>query len=51
MAKDFVGCLGCFVKEHFNNLEEIRNYNGGLLVIHGRVDEVIAFKHGEQLVS
>lgn len=48
VAQDFVGCLGkCLLKEHFNNIEEIENYKGRLLVIHGKMDEVIAFRHGK----
>ena len=46
VAKDFAGCFGALVRTHFSNEEEIRNYKGNLLVIHGKIDEVIAHKHG-----
>lgn len=52
VAADFAGCFGKYlVKEHFNNLEEISNYDGRLLIIHGKMDEVIAFRHGEQVLE
>jgi len=38
--------LGWFVKQHFNNVEEIKKYHGYLLLIHGKIDEVIAHRHG-----
>lgn len=40
VATDFVGCscTKCFLKCHFNNLEELENYNGRLLIIHGQAD-------------
>lgn len=40
IATDFVGCscATCFIKCHFNNLEELERYNGRLLVIHGLAD-------------
>lgn len=37
------------MKDHFNNEETINYYEGDLLVIHGKEDEVINFKHGKQL--
>lgn len=51
VAKDIVGCAGSCIKCHFNNIEELREYYGNLLIIHGKVDEVIHFKHGEMLVN
>ena len=38
VATDFVGCIGKIVKCHFDNEEEIQNYNGRLLIIHGKSD-------------
>lgn len=35
VAVGMVGCLGCLIKQHFNNEEEIVNFTGDLLVIHG----------------
>lgn len=41
-----MGCVGCLVKQHFNNVEELTHYHGNLLVIHGKMDEVINHRHG-----
>lgn len=46
VAVDFVGCLGKCVIQHFDNIEEISNYTGNLLVVHGKIDEVINHRHG-----
>ena len=51
VAMDMVGCMGCVIKQHFDNEEEIVNFNGRLLVIHGEVDEVIGVLHGKNLVK
>lgn len=45
-----VGCMGCILKQHFDNESEIIKFNGRLLVIHGEADEVIAVGHGKKLV-
>jgi hypothetical protein len=45
-----VGCIGFMVKNHFSNSESILTHSGDLLVIHGRIDEVIKFGHGQALV-
>lgn len=41
-----VGCVGYIVKNHFSNEESVLTHEGDLLVIHGKRDEVIAFRHG-----
>lgn len=46
MSSDIAGCMSCILKQHFNNLEEISKYNGNLLIIHGKIDEVIGHRHG-----
>jgi hypothetical protein len=51
VSKELVGCVGYIVKNHFNNEECILTYGGDLLVIHGKRDEVINFRHGELLVG
>jgi hypothetical protein len=51
VAEDWVGCVGRAVKNHFDNLEQIRNYKGHLLVIHGQMDDVILFRHGKMVVE
>ncbi len=40
------GCIGYIVKNHFSNEESVLTHEGDLLVIHGKRDEVIAFRHG-----
>ncbi|CAM5999699.1 unnamed protein product [Sphagnum balticum] len=45
VARDMVGCLGCLIKQHFDNLTEIKKFNGKLLVIHGERDDVIGVSH------
>lgn len=35
VTKTIIGCLGCIVKQHFDNLSEIVKFKGKLLVIHG----------------
>lgn len=37
--------------DQFENLKKIPRVNCPLLVMHGRADEVIAFRHGEQLLK
>ncbi len=39
------------IKNHFSNEESILDHHGSLLVIHGKIDEVINFKHGKTLVE
>jgi len=51
VASGWVGCIGCLVKQHFDNLEEIVRFTGKLLVIHGEADEVIGVLHGKNLVK
>ncbi len=42
---------GFLVRDSFDNLSVIKNYNGPVLVIHGRHDEVIPYSHGEKLAK
>lgn len=37
------------IRDPFDNLSVVRNYAGPVLVLHGRRDEVIPFRHGERL--
>jgi pimeloyl-ACP methyl ester carboxylesterase len=37
------------IRDPFNNLQTIQNYNGPVLVIHGRNDRIIPFTHGAKL--
>ena len=48
VAMDF-SSLGCMLKQHFNNEEEIANFFGKVLIIHGKSDEVIRYYHGSKL--
>jgi fermentation-respiration switch protein FrsA (DUF1100 family) len=40
---------GFLVRDPFDNLAVVRNYPGPILIIHGRHDEVIPFRHGKAL--
>ena len=37
------------VRDPFDNLEVVRNYNGPILILHGRRDGVIPYSHGKKL--
>ena len=37
------------IKDPFDNLTTVRNFSKPLLIIHGRYDEVIPYRHGETL--
>lgn len=37
------------IRDPFDNLTVVRNFSGPLLIIHGRYDEIIPFRHGETL--
>lgn len=37
---------GFLVRDPFNNLEVVKNYSGPILIMHGRHDEIIPFRHG-----
>jgi len=50
VAESHVGCIGNLLKNHFNNEVEMMQYRGRLLLIHGKMDEVIKFSHGRRLV-
>lgn len=51
VAMGLVGCVGCLVKNHFNNEEELATFTGQLLIIHGEADEVIGVRHGKHLIQ
>lgn len=36
--------------DHFDNSKEMKKYNGNLMVIHGKSDEVISIENGNNLV-
>ena len=37
------------IRDPFDNLAVVRDYSGPVLVIHGRIDEIIPFGHGKAL--
>jgi fermentation-respiration switch protein FrsA (DUF1100 family) len=37
---------GFIVRDPFDNLSVVRSYNGPVLVIHGRQDDIVPYKHG-----
>lgn len=37
------------IRDPFDNLTVVRNFPGPLLIVHGRYDEIIPFRHGEML--
>jgi hypothetical protein len=39
------------IRDPFDNLAVLRSYDGPVLVIHGRRDEIIPFRHGETLAG
>lgn len=40
---------GFLIRDPFDNLTAVRNFPGPLLIVHGRNDEIIPFRHGETL--
>jgi len=40
---------GFLVQDPFDNLEVVKNYPGPILIVHGRHDEIIPFRHGVAL--
>jgi predicted esterase len=50
VARTHFGFAGNFVKQHFNNEEEIVKFKGRLLVIHGQRDQIIDIRHCRNLV-
>jgi hypothetical protein len=44
-----MGVPGWLVRDPFDNLSVLREYDGPVLLLHGRRDRVIPFKHGERL--
>jgi hypothetical protein len=41
----------CLIRDPFDNLEAVRQFHGPVLVIHGRRDEVVPFRHGQALAA
>lgn len=39
------------LRDHFNNLATVRNFQGSVLVIHGRDDRLIPWQQGQRLAS
>ena len=37
------------IRDPFDNLKVVRDFYGPLLIIHGRYDEIVPFRHGEML--
>jgi len=51
-TKSFAGkylALGTLILDPFDNLEMMEQFNGATLIIHGRYDELIPYKHGVKL--
>jgi uncharacterized protein len=48
MALKF-GVPGCFVRDPFDNLKTVRSYDGPVLVMHGKHDDIIPYSHGMAL--
>lgn len=40
---------GFLIRDPFDNLAAVRDFPGPLLIVHGRRDEIIPFRHGEKL--
>ena len=51
LFKDRVGPLACFVEEWYPNLELAPKMSSPVLLIHGRADDMIAFRHAEKLYA
>ena len=50
VAQDIVGnFLGNLVATHFNNFEQVKNINCPVFIVHGVKDELIRYKHAEEL--
>jgi hypothetical protein len=45
------GCISLIIHDHFDNTKEMKKYNGNLMVIHGKKDEVISIDNGNNLVK
>lgn len=48
MAKRF-GVPGFFVRDPFDNLKAVRSFDGPLLVLHGKRDDIIPYAHGREI--
>lgn len=48
MARKF-GVPGIFIRDPFDNLRTMESFDGPLLVIHGKHDEIIPYSHGIKL--
>lgn len=42
---------GFFVRDPFNNLEIVRSYPGPVLIVHGKYDQIIPYRHARALVQ
>lgn len=49
IVRDAVGLLSAFVDERFPNKERVPHIRSPLLVVHGKKDALINFRHGEQI--
>ena len=48
MAMKF-GVPGFFIRDPFDNLKSVKSFDGPVLVIHGKHDEIIPYSHGVRL--
>eukprot|EP01017_Pseudomicrothorax_dubius_P046108 TRINITY_DN8078_c0_g1_i1.p1 TRINITY_DN8078_c0_g1~~TRINITY_DN8078_c0_g1_i1.p1 ORF type:complete len:320 (-),score=35.52 TRINITY_DN8078_c0_g1_i1:78-1037(-) len=52
VVNDLFGTVGSFlIQERFNNLEEMRFVICPTLLVHGRMDELISYRHSEDLME
>ena len=51
VAADFISIGSSMVTNYFNNLEELKEFKGRLLVIHGEADNVINVRHGKMIIK
>ena len=40
-----------FINDQFDNLDSVKNYKGEMLLIHGKLDDIIHVSHAQNLVK
>ena len=51
VASDKLSVLSWFLKDRFRNIDIINKVNDPILIIHGKKDELISYKHSEKLIK
>ena len=51
LARERFFVPGMLVRDPFRTLEAVRGYEGPVLVVHGREDRVVPFRHGQRLAD